>query len=645
MKKLLTSLILVLTLLMPFSMVSAKSPAPSKVTVKSLKASGTNKITLKWNKAKNTSSYQISFKEGSGKWTVIATVKGSRTNYTHKASFTSGKKYTYQVKAYNASSRKYGAAKSKSITLPATPGKVQLVSARFSGKNVVIKWKKTSNATEYRILYKASQKAKWKKLASVKSSSASFTYKKGKTGYYTVQAYSKKTKKTGAYDTNGLALLSKTAIATPGKPAPSPSQPSAPTQQPAKPTTPAPNPVAPTPVPSVVKVSSLSVSDTNLTFTKNGEIKQVNVTVSPANATNKGLSWSSSNTGVATVNQDGVVIAVSNGIAYINVKAVDGSMVEKDIKVTVNIVPNTVKVQSITISPALVEFTSKGKTSSLTASVLPVNASNRNVTWSSANPGVATVNSNGVVTAVGDGNTIIYATANDGSGVKGNCSVAVRVSGPSYNNVENISLAGGKGNTIGPDFMEFSSVDFSKVIFEFSNNFDNYFEIKGYNSTEYAAGVTLTALRKGTGTITAKYNGKVIKKYNVTATSDWTEYLGYVSWRKSVESQIWTGRMTIKEKLDAAQNYIKTNFTYKLGADGPVYAYNQTPKTADCTTASGFMGDFAKDLGCTVGYVNMTTDEVYNSRADAMGAAGGHIFTVVKLNGQWVSYDAQPPHN
>ena len=243
MKKLLTSLILVLTLLMPFSMVSAKSPAPSKVTVKSLKASGTNKITLKWNKAKNASSYQISFKEGSGKWKVIATVKGSQTSYTHKASFTGGKKYTYQVKAYNASSRKYGAAKSKSITLPAAPGKVQLVSARFSGKNVVIKWKKTSNATEYRILYKASQKAKWKKLASVKSSSASFTYKNGKTGYYTVQAYSKKTKKTGAYDTNGLALLSKTAIATPGKPA-------KPTPAPSKPSKPTPTPVTPTPTPS-----------------------------------------------------------------------------------------------------------------------------------------------------------------------------------------------------------------------------------------------------------------------------------------------------------------------------------------------------------------------------------------------------------
>ena len=570
MKKLLTSLILVLTLLMPFSMVSAKSPAPSKVTVKSLKASGTNKITLKWNKAKNTSSYQISFKEGSGKWTVIATVKGSRTSYTHKASFTSGKKYTYQVKAYNASSRKYGAAKSKSITLPATPGKVQLVSARFSGKNVVIKWKKTSNATEYRILYKASQKAKWKKLASVKSSSASFTYKKGKTGYYTVQAYSKKTKKAGAYDTNGLALLSKTAIATPGKPAPSPSQPStpsAPTQQPAKPTTPAPNPVTPTPAPSNPVAPTPTPQPSN--------------PVTPSTPQ-----------------------------------------------------PSVVKVNSMDLSSPTLSFTAKGQSSVLSVTVLPANATNKSVVWSSSNNDVATVDASGKVTAKANGNAVITAAAADGSGVKRFCSVTVEIE-----NVETISLAGGKTYSVGPDDLEFPFVDFSKVTFDLDKNINNILSISGFDSSEYAASIAFRAICKGSGTITAKYNGKVIKKYQITVTSDWQEWKEYSEWRKQVESQIIKPSMSNKEKADAVKDYIKSNFTYRSGYGDAVLIYMD--KMCDCIGSSDIFGDFMKDLKIPVKYGSTTTGKSYDYIAYAI-TDGGHTFNYAYVNNSWVIYDAQP---
>ena len=573
MKKLLTSLILVLTLLMPFSMVSAKSPAPSKVTVKSLKASGTNKITLKWNKAKNASSYQISFKEGSGKWTVIATVKGSRTSYTHKASFTSGKKYTYQVKAYNASSRKYGAAKSKSITLPATPGKVQLVSARFSGKNVVIKWKKASNATEYRILYKASQKAKWKKLASVKSSSASFTYKKGKTGYYTVQAYSKKTKKTGAYDTNGLALLSKTAIATPGKPAPSPSQPStpsAPTPQPTKPATPTPKPVAPTHTPS----------------------KPVTPTPTPQPS--------------------------------------------KPVVPTPTPQPSVVKVNSMDLSSPTLSFNAKGQSSVLSVTVLPANATNKSVVWSSSNNDVATVDESGKVTAKANGTAVITAAAADGSGVKRFCSVTVEIE-----NVETISLAGGKGQILSiwkEDFSE--NIDVSKVKFEYDNS-NNYVNISG---TEVSPGlwtrIEFVTCKKGTFIVTAKYNGKVIKKWNVVITSDWQEWKEYSEWRKSVESRIWKSGMSNKEKLDAAESYIKTNFEYGLGY-GEAYLIYRDAK-CDCIGASDLMTGFAKDIGCEVKYINAYTGKTYDFLVDALSSSDGHILNSIFVNNTWQPYDACP---
>ena len=67
-----------------------------------------------------------------------------------------------------------------------------------------------------------------------------------------------------------------------------------------------------------------------------------------------------------------------------------------------------------------------GQTSQLTATVLPNNADNREITWSSSNAGIASVSNNGLVTAVSAGTVTISATANDGSGIKGTCNVTVK---------------------------------------------------------------------------------------------------------------------------------------------------------------------------------------------------------------------------
>ena len=98
--------------------------------------------------------------------------------------------------------------------------------------------------------------------------------------------------------------------------------------------------------------------------------------------------------------------------------------------------------------------------------------------------------------------------------------------------------------------------------------------------------------------------------------------------------------MELKNKLDAAQNYIKTHFKYKNGAPQYVYAYAEG--IADCFTASHFFGDFAKDAGAQVKYVSSHTGNMYDYIAYAV-SDGGHVFNRVLLNGQWVNYDAQPP--
>ncbi|RHS93256.1 hypothetical protein DW904_21490 [Ruminococcus sp. AM42-11] len=287
----------------------------------------------------------------------------------------------------------------------------------------------------------------------------------------------------------------------------------------------------------------------------------------------------------------------------------------------------------MTLSQTSLTLTSKGQTASLTATVTPDNAANKNITWSSSDSSIVTVNASGTVTAIANGTADITATAADGSGVSAKCSVTVRVP----NNVRNITLEGGKSKTIGPDIDDFDNVDFKQVTFDIKND-NKSIEIAGFNATEYAAGVTIEGLRAGYAVIIAKYNGTVLLTYNVTITSDWQEYLGYVSWRHTVESRIWTDGMSLKDKMDAARDFIKTNYDYKNGSGAAVYVYND--KTLDCHSATEIMGDFAKDAGANVKYSNTTTGLHYDYFADSK--AGRHTFNVIFIDGAWAPYDASP---
>ena len=247
---------------------------------------------------------------------------------------------------------------------------------------------------------------------------------------------------------------------------------------------------------------------------------------------------------------------------------------------------------------------------------------------------MATVDASGRVTANTSGNAVITAAAVDGSGVQKVCSVTVNIE-----NVGTVSLEGGKSMCIGPDIGEFTNIDFTKVTFEFSDGFTNNFEIGGYDATRYAASVAIKALRKGSGVIVAKYNGKVIKKYQITATSDWQEWKDYSAWRKSVESQIINPSMSNKEKAEAVRDYIKTNFSYRLGYGEAVLIYMD--KMCDCIGSSDIFGDFMEDLRIPVKYASTTTGKSYDYIAYAV-ADGGHTFNYAYVNNSWVIYDAQP---
>ena len=169
---------------------------------------------------------------------------------------------------------------------------------------------------------------------------------------------------------------------------------------------------------SPINTTALSINKTSTTLNK-GATETLTVTRTPASVSYPTLTWSSSNTSVATVNASGVVTAVGNGTATITVTTTDGTNISKTCSVTVR-----TPVTGVTVSPTSLNLNA-GSTYTLTKTVAPSTASNQNVTWSSSNTNVATVNSSGVVTAVGNGTATITCTSSENSSLKGTCSVTV----------------------------------------------------------------------------------------------------------------------------------------------------------------------------------------------------------------------------
>ena len=592
-------LALAFTLLIPAPVQAASKKKPVKVTVTSVKTSGTNKVVVKWRKAKYATNYRIYWKQaGTKKWRTLTTVKSNRTSYTHKsnskAKLIGGKKYVYTVRAYNRYGRKWGAynSKGKTVTIPAVPGKVNITQTNAtSDQKVTITWNKTSNATSYRVFYKKSGAKKWITVANVSASKNSYTHSNNKKTplaagskyVYTVRAYNKTSRKWGAYNTNGVVVtVPKKNAPVPtqqAKPTAVPTQKPKPTEIPAEPTQ---TPVEPTATPIPAKPTATPVPATPT------EAPKPTATPVPAKPT-------------AT--------------------------------------PAPVKVSNVTVNPATVKLTSKGQNIQLSVSVLPSNAENKSIVWSTSNASVATVDNNGVVTAVANGNATITAAALDGSGKYAECSVAVEI--PKENN-QVVELAGGESKILSiwnEDYTE--NIDVTQVTFEYNTQLDLFSNL-GYDvRTGKYIKMTIKAQKQGSCTILAKYNGKILKKWTINVTSNWDEYIGYVNWRKQVESQIWTSSMSLKEKMDAAKDYIQSHFIHKDGSDAAVSAYKGN--LADCITASEFMGDFAKDANTKVQYGSTYTGKFYDYLVSA-SSDGGHTFTRILINNEWVIYDANPPH-
>ncbi len=160
--------------------------------------------------------------------------------------------------------------------------------------------------------------------------------------------------------------------------------------------------------PVTYKVTDVSLNKTSLDLEVGGSAT-LTATITPDKAANTKVTWKSDKESVATVDANGVVTAVSAGTATITATATDGS--EKSDSCTVTVTPPPVT--GVTLDQTSLTLT-EGDSETLSATVEPDNATNKNVTWASDNESVATVDVNGVVTAVGAGTATITVTTEDG---------------------------------------------------------------------------------------------------------------------------------------------------------------------------------------------------------------------------------------
>ena len=245
-----------------------------------------------------------------------------------------------------------------------------------------------------------------------------------------------------------------------------------------------------------IKVTVVTVPVTDIKLNKKsgsvnaGSKLKVTVTISPTDATNQNVTWTTSNKKIATVNSQGRIKGIAPGTATITVKTEDGNK-KATIKVTVKAVPVT----DVSLNKTKTTI-NIGKSETINATISPSNATNKNITWTTSKKSVATVDANGKIKAVKKGTATITATTEDGEKTaKIKVTVVdptIRVTGVKLNKTST-SMKIGENETIKATISPSDATNKS-VIWTSSNNKIASVDGKG----------VVKGLAEGTATITAK---------------------------------------------------------------------------------------------------------------------------------------------
>ena len=226
------------------------------------------------------------------------------------------------------------------------------------------------------------------------------------------------------------------------------------------------NPEDPTPI--------VTISNGETATLEVGETLQLNVT---KEHTDDAITYTSSNNEVATVSDTGLVTAVAKGEATITAEAGD---ITDTIKITVTeaVVPPEpdVEVESVTLNKTEITLEA-GTTETLTATVLPENATDKTVTWEASDTKVATV-ANGVVTAVAKGEATITAKAGEKSAT---CKVTVTETDYSIAQITTANQTYTvRGEVVAENTGAILISDGEDALYIFSNSLPSQFELGDY---------------------------------------------------------------------------------------------------------------------------------------------------------------------
>ncbi len=170
-----------------------------------------------------------------------------------------------------------------------------------------------------------------------------------------------------------------------------------------------------------VPLEGIMLSNYEYSIVAGDDPVQLVVRYIPTNATERGMAWKSSDPDVITVDELGFVKPLAEGVAYVTGTSVDGGYT---VRAKFNIARAPILVESVTVSPTSVTL-EEGKTQRLTYTYLPANADNPDFYWISDDESVAVVSDNGLVTAIGDGETTVNVQYGVDSSIFDSCTVTV----------------------------------------------------------------------------------------------------------------------------------------------------------------------------------------------------------------------------
>ena len=359
----------------------------------------------------------------------------------------------------------------------------------------------------------------------------------------------------------------------------------------------------------ISQITSVHLNLTAITLDE-GVSQTLRATINPSDTTDdKTLTWSSSNTNVATVDQEGNVTAVKEGVATITVTTVNGRRAE--CKITVNKPSENIPIESVSLDKTTLTLEEQ-EAETLVATINPSDTTDdTTLTWKSSNPEVATVDNNGKVTAVKEGSATITVTTVNGK--EATCTVTVTkkpvpIESVSLNKTT-LTLEEQQAETLVATINPSNTTDDTTLTWKSSNPEVATVDQEG----------KVTAIKEGSATITVRtVNGKEAT-CTVTVTKKPVP-IESVSLNKTTLTLEEQQAETLVATINPSDTTDDKTLTWKsnnpevatVDQEGKVTAVKEGTTTITVTTVNG------KEATCTVTVLNATALEDAIDRAEAI---------------------------